>query len=125
MNKARAERIGQAMQQEIGAMLQREVKDPRIGFVSVTRVEVSRDLSRARVYVSLFGDAGEQADSLEGLRSAAAFLRGEVARRLHLLKAPQLEFVQDHAIDASLRVHALLREIEPRPGKPGDGEPPA
>ncbi|MBX5466679.1 MAG: 30S ribosome-binding factor RbfA [Firmicutes bacterium] len=113
MNQARAERIAREMQEELGAMLQREVKDPRIGFVSVTHVKVSRDLSWAKVYVSILGDAEAVRQSLEGLQSAAGYLRGEVARRLGLRLAPQLEFRLDPSIAESVRLGQLMKQLPP------------
>ncbi|MCL6563116.1 MAG: 30S ribosome-binding factor RbfA [Firmicutes bacterium] len=121
MNQARADRIAREMQEELGAMLQREVKDPRIGFVSVTRVQLSRDLSVAKVYVSIFGDDAAVAQSLAGLESAAAFLRGEVARRLGLRLAPQLEFHPDPSIAESVRLHQIMKNLPP-PAPPSEEE---
>lgn len=120
MNKARADRIGQAVQQEIAAMLQREVKDPRVGFVSVTRVEVSRDLSWAKVFVSILGSTEDRQEGMLGLKSASAFLRGEVARRLGLRQAPELRFIPDTSIDASLRIQEVLHTIHAQDVGPGD-----
>jgi ribosome-binding factor A len=121
MRQDRAERVAEAMQAELSAMIQRELKDPRIGFVSVTRVDVSRDLGKARVYVSVL-DETQQEGSLEGLRSASGLLRGEIARRLQLRLAPVLEFHLDHSIEQSVRVQRLLREAGVSDGSgPGDG----
>ena len=121
MNKARADRIGQAMQQEIATMLQREVKDPRVGFASVTRVEVSRDLSWAKVFVSILGTTEAQQQGMQGLKSASPFLRGEIARRLSLRHAPQLQFIADTSIDASIRIQEVLHTIKEQSQQ--DGEP--
>lgn len=111
MNQSRAQRVAQLMQREIGHMLLTEVKDPRIGFVSVTRVEVSRDLSQARTYVSILGSPEQKEAALDGLRHAASFLRGEVGRRLKLRKAPELVFREDGGIEASLNIQALIRSL--------------
>jgi ribosome-binding factor A len=109
MKQERAERVAEAMQTELAAMLQREIKDPRVGFVSVTRVDLARDLAVARVYVSVLNP--EEADeTLIGLRSARSFLRGAVARRLRLRQAPELEFRLDHSLEASLTVQRLLKQ---------------
>ena len=109
MKQERADRIGEAMLAELSDMIQRELKDPRIGFVSVTRVMVSRDLAKARVYVSVLN--GEHAaDTLAGLESAQGYLRGEVARRLKLRLAPALEFKLDRSIAESVHIQQLLRE---------------
>lgn len=109
MKQERTERVAEAMQNELAAMLQRDVKDPRIGFASIVRVDLARDLAVARVYVSVLNE--EQAEeTLVGLRSAKSYLRGEVARRLHLRQAPDLDFRLDHSLEASLTVQRLLRE---------------
>jgi ribosome-binding factor A len=114
MNKARAPRIALAIQQELGKMLQKDVKDPRIGFVSILHVELSRDLSVAKVFVSHLGTQEEADASLAGLRSATPFLRGEVARRLHLRLAPQLDFRQDSSIVESMHIQDILRQLSNR-----------
>ncbi|OLZ12271.1 30S ribosome-binding factor RbfA [Sulfobacillus thermosulfidooxidans] len=111
MNKARAQRIALSIQQELGEMLQRDVKDPRIGFVSITHVDLSRDLSVAKVYVSHLGNAEEAQASLAGLKSATPFLRGEVARRLHLRLAPQLDFRLDTSIVESMHIQDILKTL--------------
>ncbi|NMP21832.1 30S ribosome-binding factor RbfA [Sulfobacillus harzensis] len=116
MNQSRAERIAQLMQRELGEMLFTEVKDPRIGFVSITRVDLTRDLSQARAYVSVMGDLQQKEASLTGLRSAAPFLRGEVARRLKLRQAPELVFREDTGIEDSMHIQDLIRSL------PKDGE---
>jgi ribosome-binding factor A len=118
MKQERADRIGEAMLAELGTMIQREVKDPRIGFVSITRVEVSRDLAKAKVFVSVL-DPAQVEDTLNGLKSAGRFLRGEVARRLGLRVAPELEFRLDHSIADSVHIHQLLKQagmIQPDDG---------
>jgi ribosome-binding factor A len=121
MKQERAERVGEAMRTELAALLETSVKDPRVGFVSLTRVDVSRDLAQAKVYVSVL-DAAHEAESLAGLRSAARFLRGEVARRVQLRVAPQLVFLVDRGIQQSMAVQALLKEagVVPPPRDPGD-----
>lgn len=111
MKQERADRVGDAMRTELGQMLQQEVKDPRVGFASVTRVEVSRDLAKARVWVSILEEASVE-DTLAGLASAASYLRGEVGRRLQLRHAPALEFRRDQTIADSLHIQRLLREAQ-------------
>lgn len=112
MNQSRAERVAQLMQRELGQMLLTEVKDPRIGFVSVTRVEVSRDLSQARAFVSVMGSPEQKESTLEGLKKASPFLRGEVGRRLRLRKSPELVFREDLGIQESLRIQDLIRSLD-------------
>ena len=116
MNESRAQRVAQLMQRELGQMLLTEVKDPRIGFVSITRVEVTRDLSQARAFVSVMGSEEDKAASLTGLKKAAAFLRGEVGRRLGLRKAPELIFREDRGIDESIHVQEMIRSLDHNEG---------
>jgi ribosome-binding factor A len=121
MKQERADRIGEAMLAELSDMIQRELKDPRIGFVSLTRVVVSRDLAKARVYVSVLNPE-QAADTLAGLESAQGYLRGEVARRLKLRLAPALQFKLDQSIADSVHIQQLLRQAGVA-APPRDGEP--
>jgi ribosome-binding factor A len=117
MTTARMRRVDEAIRQVIGDAVAGDLKDPRVGFVTVTDVRTSTDLRHARVYVSVLGDAGapsEQAQrdaSLDGLRSAHGFLQGCIAGELRLKRTPSLEFVYDDTTDRALRVDALIDEI--------------
>lgn len=93
-------------------LLQREMKDPRVGFATITRVETARDLGHARVWVSVLGSEEEQARSLDALRAAAPWLRRRLGERLHLRHVPQLSVRRDESIESGDRVLRLLREIE-------------
>jgi ribosome-binding factor A len=112
MAKGRMRRVDEAIRQVIGDAVAGELKDPRVGFVTVTDVRTSADLSHARVYVSVLGDEQERRASLEGLRSAHGFLQRQLAAELHLKRTPTLEFSYDDTTDRALRVDALLAEIE-------------
>ena len=101
-------------------MLLKDVKDPRIGRVTITRVTLSDDLRQARVAVALGGEADARARALEGLRSAAGFVRGELARRLNLRYAPRVVFEADESLDELQRLGRLFRGLE-RP-REGEGE---
>jgi ribosome-binding factor A len=120
MNEQRARRIAQLMQRELGQMLLTEVKDPRIGFVSVTHVDLTRDLAQAKVYVSVMGNPPDVDNTLAGLRSATRFLRGEVARRLGLRTAPELVFKVDSSITESLHIQKLLQSLPPQSEVPDE-----
>ena len=113
MQGKRADRIGALIQEEISRLILRSVKDPRIGFVTVTRVKVSDDLRQAKIYFSpaQAGDA-ERREALMGLKSAAGFLRGELGRRLSLRYAPALLFFLDDSLEEGLHLAALFRQIE-------------
>jgi ribosome-binding factor A len=107
----RTERLGHEIRVVLAELIAREVKDPRIGFATVTRVELSADLHHARVYVSVLGNPEEQKNNLEGLSSAAGFLRHEIAHRLALRRAPELDFILDHGAETVEKIEMLLQEI--------------
>jgi ribosome-binding factor A len=117
MPEGRMRRVDEAIRQVLGDAVAGDLKDPRVGFVTVTDVSTSADLSHARVYVSVLGDAGrpssiaQQLASLEGLRSAHGFLQARLAAELHMKRTPTLEFCYDDTTDRALRVNALLDEI--------------
>lgn len=111
----RAERVADLIRRELGELLEREVKDPRVGFVTVTRVEVTRDLRIARVAVTILGEGPQEKESLRGLAAAQGFLRRELAQRLGLRHTPELEFHLDRSLEAEQRMEALLRQIHQKP----------
>jgi ribosome-binding factor A len=104
-------RVDEAIRQVLGEAMAGEVKDPRVGFVTVTEVRTSADLQHARVYVSVLGDPAQRQASLEGLRSAHGFLQARVAGELRLKRTPTLEFIYDDTTDRAMRVDALIDEI--------------
>ena len=107
---SRSQRVGDQLQRELALLIQQELKDPRVGMVTVTGVDVTRELERAVVYVTVLGDAAARETSLAGLRQAAGFLRRELGRRLRLRTVPELEFRYDSSGERGARVEALLRE---------------
>jgi ribosome-binding factor A len=107
----RPDRLGHEIRVILAELLSREVKDPRIGFATVTRVEMTGDLHQARVFVSVLGSPEEQASSIEGLSSAAGFLRHEVGHRLDLRRAPELTFILDRGAEAAEKIEVLLQQI--------------
>jgi ribosome-binding factor A len=104
----RMQRIEAQMQRVLAEMVPREVKDPRVGPVTITQVALVPDLSSARVYVVPFGMAEKHPDVMEGLAAAAGFLRGEVGRRVGLRHAPRLIFVRDDSFDRAAALTALI-----------------
>jgi ribosome-binding factor A len=122
MTGHRGERVGQRIQEIIARLLRKEVRDPRIGFVTLTGVELSGDLRHARVFVSSLGSDAERAGALEGLRRAAPFFRRVVARELSLRFAPELVFVEDTGMQRGFRVDSILRDLERE--RPADEEDP-
>ncbi len=118
----RTERVGEEVREVVAEIISRQLKDPRIGFVTVTRAEVTPDLVSARVHVSVLGDDRQREASLQGLSRAAGFVRRELGRRLRLRRLPQVVFVYDRGIEATERVARLLEEAAPEPGAGGGEE---
>jgi ribosome-binding factor A len=112
MPSGRMRRVNEAVREVLSARIADGLKDPRIGFVTVTEVDVSPDLRRARVYVSVLGDAEERERTLEGLRSSHGVLQAAVNAELRLKRTPTLEFVYDPSIDTGMRISELLRDDE-------------
>jgi ribosome-binding factor A len=104
-------RVDEAIRQVVGDAVAGELKDPRVGFVTVTDVRTSADLRHARVYVSVLGDVEQREATMAGLRSAHGFLQGKVASELHLKRTPALELFYDDTTDRALRVDELIEEI--------------
>jgi len=112
MTSDRMRRVDEAVRQVLSDAVAQDLKDPRIGFVTVTSVKTSSDLRHARVYVSVFGDDAERADSLAGLESARGALQRRLARELRMKHTPTLEFDYDDTLDRAMRVEQILdREV--------------
>lgn len=121
----RSERLSDEIREQLAELLRDEVKDPRIGFVTLTRVELTGDLGFARVYFGVLGDQAQRQRSLEGLKQAAGFLRRQLARRIRIYQVPELRFQYDTGLDATDRVARLLQETqaaEAAAGEPGPGD---
>lgn len=123
------------MREEIATFLANDVKDPRImGLVTVTAVEITRDLRHAKVFVSVFGSDSQRSATFEGLENVATHLRGRVGRALRLRVAPEIKFVNDDSIAHAAHIESLLAQVRqdpaaadgdvqpPSPPAPGDGE---
>jgi ribosome-binding factor A len=108
----RQERIQEQLVQELSEMIRRDLRDPRLGFVTLTGAEITRDLRHAKVFVSILGDPDAQKQSLKALNSASGMLRGEFARRAHLRVAPELSFERDSGIERGQRIFDLLHTVE-------------
>jgi ribosome-binding factor A len=107
----RHHRLADEIRSEVAEMIEGELKDPRIGFVTVTHVDLSPDFSHARVLVSVLGGEQERADSLAGLQSAAGYVRHEVTQRLRLRRAPEITFVIDRSAETAARIEELLGKV--------------
>ncbi len=109
----RAERVAAAIREEVARFLNEGAKDPRItGFVTVTGVDVSRDLRHAKVYVSVLGSDAEKAATFDGLVGVAAHLRGRIGRALRLRVAPEITFRPDESVARAARIETLLEQIK-------------
>jgi ribosome-binding factor A len=108
-------RVNEAVREVVSAHIAGDLKDPRIGFVTVTSVDTSPDLSHARVYVSVLGDEDERERTLEGLRSSRGYLQAMLNDELHLKCTPTLAFVYDDSIEQGMRLSQLIDEAAPPP----------
>ena len=111
MHNYRPTRVGELLQAEIAHLLLRQLKDPRLSLATISRVEVSRDLREARVYVSRVGSESEQKETMEGFERAVGFIRGQLGKRLKLRYTPSLTFLLDTAIADGVRISRLLHEL--------------
>ncbi|BDG59404.1 30S ribosome-binding factor RbfA [Caldinitratiruptor microaerophilus] len=118
----RQERLAAQIQSEIADMLQHEVKDPRIGFASIVKVDLSGDLRVAKVHVSILGDEAAREATLAGLESAKGFIRTELGRRLRLRFTPEIRFVLDRGIEHGDRIARILHQLRPEGGGPAPAE---
>jgi ribosome-binding factor A len=108
----RSERLAELLLAEISAVVAREIKDPRIGFVTFTRVELSEDLRYAKVFASILGSAQEKARTLQGLSSATGYIRRQLGRALHLRYTPALTFLIDESLEHGATIARLLRQLQ-------------
>lgn len=128
MASKRLARLNEQLKREIAVLLQSEVRDPRVGPVSVTGVQVAADLMSARVFVRILGSEAEKEASFEGLRAAAPFLRRTLGRTLHVRRVPELRFQEDRSLEQAQRIEQILQEVLPdedEPSDPPDPEPDA
>jgi ribosome-binding factor A len=113
MQGRRIDRIEEQFRIELSEIIEREIQDPRIGLTTVTAVKVSPDLRHARIFVTVLGDDAQRKKSLEGLRSAASFVRRSLSKRLHhLRRIPELSFDYDEAVEKGMRIEELLDQIK-------------
>jgi ribosome-binding factor A len=108
MKKERIERIDHELQRAIAKIIDEDVKDPRMGFTTVTRVEVTQDLHSAKVFVSIIGDRHVAGQTMKALQSAARFIRGEMGAQVKLRHTPELHFVEDRTTERAIALSATL-----------------
>jgi|SRR6266508_2610107 len=111
MQGSRPERIGDQIREELSELLARHVKDPGIGFITITHVKVSPDLQIARAFYTLLGDEKQKQETAKALTRALPFLRRQIAGRLRLRRAPELAFQFDQTIERHARIEQLIQEI--------------
>jgi ribosome-binding factor A len=116
MPGSRMRRVNEAVREVLSTHIAGDLKDPRIGFVTVTAVDTSPDLRRARVYVSVLGGDPEREEALAGLRSSRGFLQAQVGAELRMKRTPTLEFVYDDSVDRGMRISELLKREAPGGG---------
>jgi ribosome-binding factor A len=106
-------RVNEALREVLSARIAEGLKDPRIGFVTVTAVETSPDLRHARVFVSVLGNDQERQESLAGLQHAHGVLQAEIAKVTHMKRTPELKFVYDKTVERGMRINELLKREGP------------
>lgn len=111
MTKHRANRLAESLKEEISQLIRMELKDPRIGFVTLTSVDVAEDLAHAKVYVSVLGTEDEGKASLDALNRAAGFVRSELGKRIRLRHVPTIVFKYDPSIQHGAHIAKLLRDV--------------
>jgi ribosome-binding factor A len=112
MQGKRLDRVNQLIKEEISVVLQRELKDPRLGFVSVTEVETSKDLRVAKVFVSVLGGDEQWKASMAALASARGFVRNWLRQHLDLRVTPEIDFRPDHSMEHAARIQSLLKDLD-------------
>ncbi len=112
MSELRVRKIQEFIKQEVGSMLLRDLKDPRLGFITVTGVKLTGDLREAVIYVSLFGKDEEKAASMEALNQAKGFIRRELGQRLKIYYTPTIAFEVDTSLDYGMHIDGLLKKIQ-------------
>ncbi|HET8576673.1 MAG TPA: 30S ribosome-binding factor RbfA [Methylomirabilota bacterium] len=118
MQGKRLERVNQLMKEEISMLLQRQLKDPRLGFVTVTEVDVTPDLKHAKVYVSVLGSEAQWAASFKALESARGFVWNWLRRHLDLRATPEIVFRPDRSMEHAAHIQSLLAELHPKADTP-------
>jgi len=112
MQGKRLDRVNQLIREEISLLLQRELKDPRLGFVTVTEVETTKDLRSAKVFVSVLGDEAQWTASLAALARARGFIRNWLREHLELRSTPELDFRADRSMEHAARIQQLLKQLD-------------
>lgn len=116
MSKQRAERVQEALRQEISRIVHDEIKDPRLGFITITKVELTKDLRYAKVFFSVLGEMKDKTLALKGLNSAKGYIKGLVADRIKLRLVPEIAFKIDDSLEHTSQIYDILDKIRKEKG---------
>ena len=108
----RTDRLGELFREEISKLLQKGLKDPRVGFATISRVDITEDLSYAKVLVSVMGSEKEKRDTLIGLKNSSGFIRQFLGKGIKIRKIPELSFVLDENLEHAMRIESILAELK-------------
>ena len=111
MQSRRAQKLAQLIKRVISELISQEIKDPRIGFITITRVKLSNDLKSSNIYYTLLGDNESKESTRKGLTRAKGYLRSHLGARLRLRRVPEIEFVFDKFVEESIHLNELLKEV--------------
>lgn len=112
VERLRTSRVAEQMKKELGEIVNQKLKDPRIGFVTITDVSVTNDLQQATVYISVLGKEEEKNNTLKGLQKATGFIRSEIGKRIRLRKVPEITFTFDEAHEYGNRIDSILQKLK-------------
>src|SRR5919199_6996817 len=121
MSTRRQAQVGEFLREEVSEIIYREMKDPRLGMSSITRVEMSPDLRYARIFVSVLGSAEEQEETLRALKHAAGFIRHLLKPRMRIRHVPELVFKEDHSLEHAAEIARTLRTLNTPPSPEPEG----
>jgi ribosome-binding factor A len=116
MTSTRQEKVRELLRMEISEIIQREVSNPRVGFVTVTDAEISPDLRHAKVFISILGDQAQKDQGMKALRSATSFIRTAFAKRANMKVTPEIVFVEDKVLERGSRIFELLEKMKKEDG---------
>ncbi|HHT37319.1 MAG: 30S ribosome-binding factor RbfA [Candidatus Wallacebacter cryptica] len=116
----RLKRLQEEIKKEVSFIIQQRVKDPRLGFVSITDVELSRDYAYCKIFISVLGDETEREQTMEGLTKATGFIRSELAKKVRFRTVPKLSFHYDQSLEYGSKINAILKELNLDGGSEGE-----
>jgi ribosome-binding factor A len=111
MTGTKAKKTAEAIKEEVSDIINKKIKDPRVGFITVTAIKASKDFHYVTVFVSVLGDEDQQQESMQTLKNAAGFIRTELGKRIRIRHVPELRFVQDQSLEHQARISELIKQI--------------